>query len=123
MAASPWQWKKVSVFLVGMVVFRGGIRTVATPPSISTIKDKGDTSQQDDTFTSPARTPACTAAPAAITSSGFTLWLGFLPPTSLARDKLCSMCLGRVASAVTKGREILASCTPDNSILAFSAAR
>mmetsp|Transcript_103935 Transcript_103935/g.144631 ORF Transcript_103935/g.144631 Transcript_103935/m.144631 type:complete len:200 (-) Transcript_103935:774-1373(-) len=42
--------------------------------------------------------------------------------SNLARDKLCSMCLGPVASAVMKGREILASCTPESSILAFSAA-
>ena len=75
-----------SVFLVGIVVFRG-ISTVATPPRVSTPSDRGVTSSRTMSFTSPARTPACTAAPTATTSSGFTLWLGFLPPTSSeARD-------------------------------------
>mmetsp|Transcript_21890 Transcript_21890/g.44850 ORF Transcript_21890/g.44850 Transcript_21890/m.44850 type:complete len:333 (-) Transcript_21890:924-1922(-) len=181
---SPWSttistegWEsvaveKTSVFFVGMVVLRL-MSTVATPPRVSTPKERGETSRSTMSFTSPAKTPACTAAPTATTSSGFTLWLGALPPASswakvwiegmrvepptrtisltslalilasfkacstgvlqrlmsspaicsnLARERLDSMCLGPVASAVMKGKEILASCTPESSIFAFSAA-
>mmetsp|Transcript_89856 Transcript_89856/g.275063 ORF Transcript_89856/g.275063 Transcript_89856/m.275063 type:complete len:203 (-) Transcript_89856:1128-1736(-) len=64
--------ENTSVFFVGIVVFRE-ISTVATPPRVSTPKDKGDTSSNTMSFTSPAKTPACTAAPTATTSSGFTL--------------------------------------------------
>mmetsp|Transcript_57952 Transcript_57952/g.164996 ORF Transcript_57952/g.164996 Transcript_57952/m.164996 type:complete len:243 (+) Transcript_57952:346-1074(+) len=164
--------EKTSVFLVGMVVFRE-MRTVATPPRVSTPRDSGVTSSSTMSFTSPASTPACTAAPTATTSSGFTLWLGLLPPaisvaifwmagmrvepptstislmsedesfasfrafahgclqrvmrsaaicSNLALDSVCSMCFGPVASAVMNGSEILASCTPDSSTFAFSAA-
>mmetsp|Transcript_11978 Transcript_11978/g.32087 ORF Transcript_11978/g.32087 Transcript_11978/m.32087 type:complete len:258 (+) Transcript_11978:515-1288(+) len=70
--------ENTSVFLVGMVVFLG-ISTVATPPKVSTPRDSGATSNKTMSFTSPARTPACTAAPMATTSSGFTVWLGSLP--------------------------------------------
>mmetsp|Transcript_103935 Transcript_103935/g.144630 ORF Transcript_103935/g.144630 Transcript_103935/m.144630 type:complete len:212 (-) Transcript_103935:1461-2096(-) len=49
--------EKTSVFLVGMVVFRG-ISTVATPPRVSTPRDRGVTSSRTMSFTSPARTPA-----------------------------------------------------------------
>mmetsp|Transcript_25135 Transcript_25135/g.74745 ORF Transcript_25135/g.74745 Transcript_25135/m.74745 type:complete len:328 (-) Transcript_25135:109-1092(-) len=73
--------EKTSVFLVGMVVLRG-MSTVETPPRVSTPRDSGVTSSRTMSFTSPARTPACTAAPTATTSSGFTLWLGLLPPPS-----------------------------------------
>mmetsp|Transcript_8059 Transcript_8059/g.18960 ORF Transcript_8059/g.18960 Transcript_8059/m.18960 type:complete len:277 (-) Transcript_8059:965-1795(-) len=164
--------EKTSVFFVGMVVFRA-IRTVATPPKVSTPRDRGVTSKSTMSLTSPARTPAWTAAPTATTSSGFTLWLGCLPPTSsfarfwmagmrvdpptstislmsltlslasfiacstgvrqrlmrsaaicsnLALESDSSMCFGPVLSAVMKGRETLASCTPESSTLAFSAA-
>mmetsp|Transcript_43245 Transcript_43245/g.125963 ORF Transcript_43245/g.125963 Transcript_43245/m.125963 type:complete len:230 (-) Transcript_43245:772-1461(-) len=149
------------------------MRTVLTPPSVSTPNESGVTSRSTMSFTSPASTPACTAAPTATTSSGFTLWFGSRPPTSffanslmagmrvepptrtislisegdnfaslracstgfrqrsmrleticsnLARVMVSSMCFGPVASAVMNGNEIFASPTPDNSILAFSAA-
>mmetsp|Transcript_73575 Transcript_73575/g.195576 ORF Transcript_73575/g.195576 Transcript_73575/m.195576 type:complete len:226 (-) Transcript_73575:157-834(-) len=151
--------EKTSVFFVGMVVLRE-MRTVDTPPRVSTPKERGVTSSRTMSLTSPARTPACTAAPTATTSSGFTLWLGDLPPqrslakvwiegirvepptstissmsleeslasfmacstgvrqrlmrspascSNLALESVSSMCLGPVASAVMKGREILAS--------------
>jgi len=64
--------RAASVFLVGMVVFLG-INTVATPPRVSTPKERGVTSSSTMSFTSPASTPAWTAAPTATTSSGFTL--------------------------------------------------
>mmetsp|Transcript_100910 Transcript_100910/g.289646 ORF Transcript_100910/g.289646 Transcript_100910/m.289646 type:complete len:333 (-) Transcript_100910:359-1357(-) len=181
---SPWKtlmptcvWlsaavEKVCAFLVGIVVFLG-MRIVATPPRVSTPKESGETSKSTMSLTSPAKTPACTAAPTATTSSGFTLWFGSLPLTSdlakvwiagmrvepptrtislmslawslasfkanrtgflqrviklpaicsnFARLMDSSMCLGPVASAVMKGREILASLTPESSIFAFSAA-
>mmetsp|Transcript_47565 Transcript_47565/g.147232 ORF Transcript_47565/g.147232 Transcript_47565/m.147232 type:complete len:333 (+) Transcript_47565:315-1313(+) len=164
--------EKTSVFFVGMVVFRE-MSTVDTPPRVSTPRDRGVTSSNTMSLTSPASTPACTAAPTATTSSGFTLWLGALPPASsfarawiagirvepptsttslmslalslasfsacstgvrqrsmrlaaicsnLALESVSSMCLGPVASAVMKGSETLASCTPESSTLAFSAA-
>mmetsp|Transcript_84043 Transcript_84043/g.216347 ORF Transcript_84043/g.216347 Transcript_84043/m.216347 type:complete len:277 (+) Transcript_84043:806-1636(+) len=164
--------ENTSVFFVGMVVLRG-MSTVDTPPRVSTPSDRGVTSSSTMSFTSPARTPACTAAPMATTSSGFTLWFGALPPaisvtsfwtagmrvepptrtissmslalslaslsacstgvlqrlisvaasfSNLARLSVSSMCLGPEASAVMKGREILASFMPESSILAFSAA-
>mmetsp|Transcript_127862 Transcript_127862/g.398208 ORF Transcript_127862/g.398208 Transcript_127862/m.398208 type:complete len:319 (+) Transcript_127862:328-1284(+) len=164
--------EKTSVFFVGIVVFLE-MRTVETPPRVSTPKERGETSRSTMSLTSPARTPACTAAPTATTSSGLTLWFGAFPPTrslarvwmagmrvepptrtissmslalsfasfmacstgvrqrlmrsaaicsNLARERVSSMCLGPVASAVMKGREILASCTPESSTLAFSAA-
>mmetsp|Transcript_7850 Transcript_7850/g.21819 ORF Transcript_7850/g.21819 Transcript_7850/m.21819 type:complete len:367 (-) Transcript_7850:808-1908(-) len=164
--------EKTSVFFVGMVVFRL-MSTVETPPRVSTPSERGVTSSSTMSLTSPARTPACTAAPTATTSSGLTLWLGSLPPArslarvwmagmrvepptrttssmspvlSLASFRACStgvrqrlmrsaaicsnlalerdssMCLGPVASAVMKGRETLASWTPESSTLAFSAA-
>ena len=58
-----------------------GIILVVTPPSVSTPKDNGVTSRSKISLTSPANTPACTAAPTATTSSGLTVWLGFLPKT------------------------------------------
>mmetsp|Transcript_119942 Transcript_119942/g.350568 ORF Transcript_119942/g.350568 Transcript_119942/m.350568 type:complete len:319 (-) Transcript_119942:897-1853(-) len=164
--------EKTSVFFVGIVVFLE-MRTVDTPPRVSTPRDSGETSSSTISLTSPARTPACTAAPTATTSSGLTLWLGSLPPVSsfarvwiagmrvepptktislmslelslasfmacstgvrqrlirsatscsnLALDRDSSMCFGPVASAVMNGRETLASCTPESSTFAFSAA-
>jgi hypothetical protein len=49
------------------------------PPNVSTPNDKGVTSNNKISFTSPPKTPACTAAPTATTSSGFTVWFGVLP--------------------------------------------
>ncbi len=70
--------ENVSVFLVGIVVLRG-IIGVATPPSVSIASVSGVTSSSSRSFTSPASTPACTAAPIATTSSGFTLRCGSRP--------------------------------------------
>ena len=70
--------EKVSVFLVGMVVLRG-IMGVATPPRVSMARVSGVTSRSSRSLTSPARTPAWTAAPMATTSSGFTPRCGSLP--------------------------------------------
>mmetsp|Transcript_56864 Transcript_56864/g.160480 ORF Transcript_56864/g.160480 Transcript_56864/m.160480 type:complete len:449 (+) Transcript_56864:131-1477(+) len=163
--------EKVSVFFVGIVVLRE-MSTVDTPPRVSTPSDRGVTSSSTMSFTSPASTPACTAAPIATTSSGFTLWFGSLPMSSLARDwmagirvdpptrtislmllgcsfasfracstgalqramsfwaicsnfaldSVASMCFGPVASAAMNGSDIFASCTPESSTFAFSAA-
>ena len=46
---------------------------VVTPPNVSTPKDKGVTSSNKISFTSPPKTPAWTAAPTATTSSGLTV--------------------------------------------------
>ena len=56
-----------------------GIIRVVTPPKVSTPKDRGVTSNNNISLTSPARTPACTAAPTATTSSGLTVWFGAFP--------------------------------------------
>jgi hypothetical protein len=70
--------EKVSLRLVGIVVLRG-MSAVITPPSVSMPSESGVTSSSRMSFTSPASTPACTAAPSATTSSGFTPWWGSLP--------------------------------------------
>ena len=70
--------ENVSAFRVGMVVFRS-IRRVVTPPMVSIPNDRGVTSNNKISFTSPERTPAWTAAPRATTSSGLTPWWGSLP--------------------------------------------
>ena len=73
--------KDLSRFFVGMVVLRA-ISVVITPPSVSTPKDSGVTSNSSTSFPSPASTPPCTAAPTATTSSGFTPLCGSLPKYS-----------------------------------------
>mmetsp|Transcript_2787 Transcript_2787/g.8330 ORF Transcript_2787/g.8330 Transcript_2787/m.8330 type:complete len:286 (-) Transcript_2787:2294-3151(-) len=87
---SPWRtlistdaWlsaavEKVSVLEVGSVVFLG-MTLVATPPSVSSPRDRGVTSRRTMSDTSPARTPPWTAAPRATTSSGLTVMFAFLP--------------------------------------------
>ena len=67
---------------VGIVVFLS-IKGVATPPKVSMPKVKGVTSNSKTSLTSPCRTPACTAAPTATTSSGLTFKFGSLPKNSL----------------------------------------
>ena len=67
-----------SVRRVGMVVLRS-MSLVITPPLVSMPSDSGVTSRRSTSLTSPLSTPACTAAPMATTSSGFTLLLGSLP--------------------------------------------
>src|ERR1035437_9315444 len=91
---SPWRtlistdvWasaavEKTSDFLAGIVVFRS-ISFVMTPPSVSTPRESGVTSSRRRSFTSPARTPPCSAAPMATTSSGLTPLCGSLPKKSL----------------------------------------
>ncbi len=64
--------------LVGMVVFFS-INLVITPPNVSIPSDKGVTSSNSTSFTSPPSTPAWIAAPEATASSGFTSFLGSLP--------------------------------------------
>jgi hypothetical protein len=61
-------------------VFRG-IIFVDTPPNVSTPSDNGVTSRSKISFTSPANTPACTAAPTATTSSGLTVRFGSFSKT------------------------------------------
>ena len=70
--------ENVSDFFVGIIVFLGVI-FVVTPPKVSTPRDNGVTSNNKMSLTSPPNTPACTAAPTATTSSGFTDWFGVLP--------------------------------------------
>ena len=55
------------------------INFVDTPPRVSIPRDKGVTSNNKTSFTSPCNTPACIAAPMATTSSGFTDLLGSFP--------------------------------------------
>ena len=69
---------KTSLLRMGIVVFRS-ISFVITPPSVSIPNDSGVTSRRSRSFTVPPSTPACTAAPAATTSSGLTPWCGSLP--------------------------------------------
>ncbi len=64
-----------------MVVFRS-IKLVITEPKVSNPNVKGVTSNNTISSTSPANTPACTAAPKATASSGFTVLLGSLPNIS-----------------------------------------
>ena len=64
-----------------MVVLRG-ISVVITPPSVSMPSESGVTSSRSRSLTSPDSTPACTAAPTATTSSGFTPLCGSLPNRS-----------------------------------------
>ena len=72
---------KISDLRVGIVVLRS-ISLVKMPPFVSTPSDSGVTSSNRMSFTSPFSTPACTAAPTATTSSGFTPLCGSLPPVS-----------------------------------------
>mmetsp|Transcript_38558 Transcript_38558/g.53548 ORF Transcript_38558/g.53548 Transcript_38558/m.53548 type:complete len:253 (+) Transcript_38558:684-1442(+) len=66
--------EKTSDFEVGRVVLRV-INLVMTPPKVSRPRERGVTSKRTISETSPARTPAWTAAPRATTSSGFTVML------------------------------------------------
>ena len=72
---------KVSERLVGMAVLRS-MSLAITPPLVSMPSDSGVTSIRSTSLRSPASTPACTAAPMATTSSGFTDLFGSLPPVS-----------------------------------------
>jgi hypothetical protein len=65
-------------FFVGMVVL-DSINLVITPPIVSIPKDKGVTSNNNTSFTSPVKTPPWIAAPIATTSSGLTPLDAFLP--------------------------------------------
>lgn len=53
-----------------------GIILVITPPKVSIPKDKGVTSSNNKSFTSPCNTPPWMAAPVDTASSGFTDLLG-----------------------------------------------
>ncbi len=68
---------KISERLVGMVVLRS-MRRVMIPPLVSMPSESGVTSRSRTSLTSPLRTPACSEAPMATTSSGFTPLLGSL---------------------------------------------
>ncbi len=54
------------------------INFVNTPPIVSIPSESGVTSSNTTSFTSPVKTPPCTAAPIATTSSGFTPRCGSL---------------------------------------------
>ena len=60
-----------SALRTGMAVLRG-ISTFITPPIVSSPSERGVTSLSIRSRSSPVRMPACTAAPIATTSSGFT---------------------------------------------------
>ena len=72
---------KISERLVGIVVLRS-ISLVMMPPLVSMPRDSGVTSSSRTSLTSPFSTPACSAAPTATTSSGFTPLFGSRPPVS-----------------------------------------
>jgi len=74
--------ENTSLLRVGIVVLRS-MSFVITPPSVSMPSESGVTSSSSKSFTSPASTPACTAAPTATTSSGFTPLCGSRPKRSL----------------------------------------
>ncbi len=90
---SPWQtlistegWlsaavEKVSDLRVGMVVL-ASMSLVITPPKVSIPSDRGVTSSNKTSLTSPVSTPPWMAAPIATTSSGLTDLLGALPKNS-----------------------------------------
>jgi hypothetical protein len=83
---STWGWlseavEKTWLRFVGIVVFFS-ISFVITPPRVSIPRESGVTSSSSTSFTSPARTPPCTAAPMATTSSGFTVLFGSFPNSS-----------------------------------------
>ena len=80
-----------------MVVFFS-ISLVNTPPNVSIPKDNGVTSKSKTSLTSPDKTPPCTAAPKATTSSGFTLLFGSLPKKFLT----ASMTFGILVIPPTK---------------------
>ena len=59
------------------------ISLVKTPPNVSIPNDRGVTSNNKTSLTSPAKTAPCIAAPNATHSSGFTPLFGSLPKNSL----------------------------------------
>ena len=63
-----------------------GIILVITPPNVSRPRDNGVTSRRTTSFTSPAKTPPCTAAPRETTSSGLTVTLGSFPVIFFTRS-------------------------------------
>ena len=69
-------------FLVGIVVLRS-IILVITPPAVSIPSDRGATSRSSSSLVlllpCPVRIDACTAAPYATASSGFSDLLSCLP--------------------------------------------
>jgi hypothetical protein len=68
-----------------MVVFLG-IILVITPPKVSIPKDKGVTSNNNKSVTSPFKTPPWMAAPMATHSSGLTDLLGYFLKKLLTVD-------------------------------------
>ena len=70
--------EKTCDFFDGIVVL-DSINLVITPPIVSIPRDKGVTSNNKTSLTSPVSTPPWIAAPTATTSSGFTPFDGFLP--------------------------------------------
>ena len=79
-----------SVRRVGMVVLRS-ISLVITPPFVSMPSDNGVTSSRSTSLTSPRKTPACTAAPMATTSSGLTDLFGSRPVISKTNSVTAGM--------------------------------
>ncbi len=69
--------ENIWLFLVGMVVFLT-MSFVATPPSVSTPRDRGVTSRRSTSLTSPVSMPAWMAAPTATHSSGLIPFVGCL---------------------------------------------
>ena len=69
---------KICDFLVGIVVFLS-INFVATPPRVSIPSDRGVTSSNNRSLTSPVKTPPWIAAPIATDSSGLISFCGSLP--------------------------------------------
>jgi hypothetical protein len=82
-----WVWLSAAVektwdFLVGMVVLRW-ISLVMTPPRVSIPRERGVTSNNNISLTSPVNTAPYIAAPIATASSGLTPLLGFLLKNAL----------------------------------------
>ncbi len=76
----------ISRAFVGIVVLRG-MSTLTIPPSVSIPRDSGVTSSSSMLVMPPARICACTAAPRATTSSGFSWLCGVLPNSSCTRRR------------------------------------
>ena len=96
---SPWKtwietdgWLSAAVVnvserLVGIAVLRS-INLVMMPPMVSMPRDSGVTSMSRTSLRSPFNTPACSDAPTATTSSGFTPLFGSRPPVSCFTNSL-----------------------------------
>ena len=101
------------LFFVGMVVFLS-INLVDTPPKVSIPSERGVTSNNKTSFTSPCKTPAWIAAPIATTSSVLTLLFGSFPKKFLT----VSAILGILVIPPTKTTSLISAAEKPESLRA-----